>query len=92
MPASAASWERNTRISHHDIFQTLQKKQPLERASRKTQSSKILKCKEIMYTRPFNSASNKTRTVANAAPERIIKHKMQVSLILYNLNAKLPST
>jgi hypothetical protein len=23
-----------------------------------------------MYTRPFNSASNKTRTAANAAPER----------------------
>jgi hypothetical protein len=45
-----------------------------------------------MYTRPFNTASNKTRTAANAAPERIIKHKMQVSLILYNLNAKLPST
>jgi hypothetical protein len=65
-----ASWERNTRISHHDIFQTVQKKQPLERASRKTQSSKILKCKEIMYTRPFNSASNKTRSAANAAPER----------------------
>jgi hypothetical protein len=23
-----------------------------------------------MYTRPFNSASNKTRTAVNAAPER----------------------
>ncbi len=87
-----ASWERNTKIFHHDIFQTLQKKQPLERASRKTQSSKILKCKEIINTRPFNSASNKIRTAANAAPERNKKHKMQVSLILYNLNVKLPST
>jgi hypothetical protein len=45
-----------------------------------------------MYTRPFNSGSNKIRTVANAAPKRKKKHKMQVSLILYNLNAKLPST
>jgi hypothetical protein len=45
-----------------------------------------------MYTRTFNSVSNKTRTAANAAPERKKKHKMQVSLILYNLNAKLPST
>jgi hypothetical protein len=45
-----------------------------------------------MYTRPFNSASNKTRIATNVAPERKKKHKMQVSLILYNLNAKLPST
>jgi hypothetical protein len=45
-----------------------------------------------MYTRPFNSVSNKTRTATNAAPKRKKKHKMQVSLILYNLNAKLPST
>jgi len=45
-----------------------------------------------MYTRPFNFASNKTRTAINAAPERKKKHKMQVSLIMYNLNAKLPLT
>jgi hypothetical protein len=87
-----ASWKRNTRISHHDILQTLQKKQPLERASGKTQSSKILKCKEIIYTRPFNSPSNKTRIAANVAPEENENTKTQVSLTLYNLNAKLPST
>jgi hypothetical protein len=45
-----------------------------------------------MYTRPFNSPSNKTRIAANAAPERKQKQKTQVSLTLYNLNAKRPST